>query len=59
VLEDREGRVLVRGSGRGHGVGLCQEGAARHAAEGEDRRTILSRYFPGAVIGAASQVAGR
>ena len=59
VLEDRDGRVVVRGSGHGHGVGLCQEGAARHAAEGDDRRAILSRYFPGAVIGSASQVTRR
>jgi stage II sporulation protein D len=57
VLADRDGRVAVRGSGHGHGVGLCQEGAARHAAEGEDRRAILSRYFPGAVFGPAAQAA--
>ncbi len=50
-LADRNGRVTVRGTGHGHGVGLCQEGAARRAAAGEDRRALLARYFPGAVIG--------
>lgn len=45
TLGAREGLVGVSGAGRGHGVGLCQEGAARRAAMGEDARSILSRYF--------------
>ena len=45
TLSATGGRIVVRGSGHGHGVGLCQEGAARHAAAGEDRLGILSRYF--------------
>jgi len=50
TLSDRGGRVAVRGVGHGHGVGLCQAGAARRAAAGEDRRAILGRYF-GARLG--------
>lgn len=36
------------GRGWGHGVGLCQIGAAVMAAEGCDYRQILDHYFPGA-----------
>lgn len=35
------------GSGWGHGVGLCQIGAAVMAAEGHGYRDILNFYFPG------------
>ncbi|HET8539948.1 MAG TPA: SpoIID/LytB domain-containing protein [Anaeromyxobacter sp.] len=44
-LADAGGRVVVRGTGHGHGVGLCQRGAARWAARGEGHREILARYF--------------
>lgn len=47
-LADAGGSVLVRGGGAGHGVGLCQAGAFRRAAEGEDHRAILRHYFPAA-----------
>lgn len=39
-----------RGAGWGHGVGLCQIGAAQMAAEGYGFREILEHYFPGASI---------
>jgi len=41
---------LFHGRGSGHGVGLCQVGAAEMAHEGHDDREILAQYFPGAVI---------
>ena len=37
-----------RGAGWGHGVGLCQIGAAAMACRGSDYRHILGHYFPGA-----------
>ena len=40
----------IDGSGWGHGVGLCQIGAARMALEGHDFRSILSFYYPGASL---------
>lgn len=40
-------RFTLRGAGWGHGVGLCQIGAAMMAARGLDYRTILRHYFPG------------
>jgi SpoIID/LytB domain protein len=39
-----------RGSGRGHGVGLCVLGSEKMAADGGLAREILSRYFPGTEI---------
>jgi stage II sporulation protein D len=42
--------VRVRGSGVGHGLGLCQAGAARRAALGETYQKILADYFPLATL---------
>jgi len=44
-------RFVVRGSGYGHGVGLCQRGALHWAQAGESFRRILSRYFPKLTVG--------
>ncbi len=38
--------VRFRGTGLGHGVGLCQRGARALAARGVDAKGILLRYFP-------------
>lgn len=40
-----EQRFLLEGRGWGHGVGLCQAGAARRAQR-EDHRAVLLHYFP-------------
>jgi stage II sporulation protein D len=54
----REGEVLVvHGRGAGHGLGLCQKGAAIMAAEGAGFRQILDRYFPNTVLVAAERQA--
>ncbi len=37
--------LVVRGSGQGHGVGLCQLGAAGMAASGQSFQDILNYYF--------------
>jgi stage II sporulation protein D len=47
-------RVVVRGNGYGHGVGMCQWGAIGRARAGQDYRTILRTYYPGTTIGAAN-----
>lgn len=49
-IEGEEDGVLLRGRGSGHGVGLCQQGAAAMAATGVDFRGILNRYFPATTI---------
>src|SRR5262249_30637808 len=38
---------IFRGSGFGHGLGLCQEGAHVAARRGMGYRQILGHYFPG------------
>ena len=43
---------VFRGSGFGHGLGLCQEGAHEMARRGLAYRRILEHYFPGAGVGA-------
>ena len=43
-------KVVLRGAGWGHGVGLCQIGAAVMGAQGCDYKQILLHYFAGATI---------
>ncbi|MDH5198620.1 MAG: SpoIID/LytB domain-containing protein, partial [Gemmatimonadota bacterium] len=43
-------RLVVRGGGWGHGVGMCQWGAVGRARGGQDRRTIVNAYFPGVTL---------
>jgi stage II sporulation protein D (peptidoglycan lytic transglycosylase) len=47
------------GTGFGHGVGLCQAGAAARAARGESPELILAAYFPGARPQRARPIASR
>jgi SpoIID/LytB domain protein len=47
VERDPAGAWILRGRGWGHGVGLCQIGAAVMAARGFDYRKILQHYYPG------------
>jgi len=44
------GELVVEGRGWGHGVGLCQYGAAGFAARGATYSAILGRYYPGAEL---------
>jgi stage II sporulation protein D len=46
VLTSGAQGVTVQGRGRGHGLGLCQFGAAGMAADGADFATILRHYYP-------------
>jgi SpoIID/LytB domain protein len=45
-------RVLLQGVGEGHGIGLCQLGAAAMAKEGATFRQILSHYYPNTAVAA-------
>ena len=42
--------VILEGQGWGHGVGLCQIGAAVMASKGYNYEQILTHYYPGSVI---------
>ena len=50
AVERRGGAFRFTGTGFGHGVGLCQTGAAARAARGESVANILSAYYPGAAL---------
>ena len=50
----REGgvaRVVVKGNGYGHGIGMCQWGAIGRARAGQSARAILATYYPGTTVG--------
>ncbi|MDR2936699.1 MAG: SpoIID/LytB domain-containing protein [Rikenellaceae bacterium] len=46
---DTEPVFILRGAGWGHGVGLCQIGAAMMARRGKSYEEILAHYYPGAM----------
>jgi SpoIID/LytB domain protein len=43
-------KLILDGKGWGHGVGLCQIGAAVMASQGYDFSQILEHYYPGSVL---------
>ena len=43
-------KVILKGSGWGHGVGLCQIGAAVMASKGYTYRQILEHYYPKSIL---------
>lgn len=53
VVPGRAGveRLVLKGGGNGHGVGMCQSGAIGRARAGQDFRTILRTYYPGTTVG--------
>jgi SpoIID/LytB domain protein len=50
VVDREAGRFVLRGAGWGHGVGLCQIGAAVMAEQGKGYKEILEHYYPGTTI---------
>jgi stage II sporulation protein D len=49
ITRDKSG-IVFTGAGFGHGVGLCQVGAAERARRGDDLLAIVSHYFPGVAL---------
>ncbi len=49
--------LVFDGLGRGHGVGLCQEGAHDYAQRGWSAEAILAHYYPGASLHPADSAA--
>ena len=43
--------VVIEGSGKGHGLGLCQLGAAGMARQRDGFREILAHYYPNTSLG--------
>jgi stage II sporulation protein D len=52
VVEKEPDRFVLRGAGWGHGVGLCQIGAAVMANEGATYLEILHHYYRGTTVSA-------
>ena len=52
VADKESGRWVLRGAGWGHGVGLCQIGAAVMANEGKNYKEILEHYYRGTTVSA-------
>ena len=55
-IEWKGDECILHGKGWGHGVGLCQIGAAVMASKGYDCARILRHYYPGTEI---SELQGR
>ena len=51
VVEKTQDGFILKGAGWGHGVGLCQIGAAVMAAKGYTYREILQHYYPETTLG--------
>ena len=49
----RGSTVAISGTGRGHGVGLCQWGARGMALQGSTAAEIVAFYFPSTTLGRA------
>ena len=47
-------KITVSGHGYGHGIGMSQYGAQGAAKQGVKYASILSRYYPGTVLGGRS-----
>jgi stage II sporulation protein D len=50
VVDKEPDRLVIRGAGWGHGVGLCQIGAAVMANEGKTYTEILQHYYHGTTV---------
>ncbi len=50
TTSDGETIFVLKGAGWGHGVGLCQIGAAVMSERGYDYSAILAHYYPGAEL---------
>jgi SpoIID/LytB domain protein len=49
-LDEQQGEIVLVGGGWGHGVGLCQQGAAGRAEAGQSYAEIIAHYYPGTVL---------
>ena len=50
IMDQIPGKFVLTGAGWGHGVGLCQIGAAMMGEKGYSHEEIMMHYFVGAVL---------
>ncbi len=55
-IEEAGDDLILHGKGWGHGVGLCQIGAAHMAAHGYTVREILAHYYPGSRLSSSFSI---
>ena len=53
VVDKNYDRFILHGAGWGHGVGLCQIGAAVMGEQGYNYKQILQHYYPGSYLATA------
>lgn len=53
VFDAKQNTLALAGTGRGHGVGLCQWGARALGSAGRTAQDIVAFYFPGTTLGRA------
>jgi stage II sporulation protein D len=53
AVEQTDTQLHFTGTGLGHGVGLCQQGARALALQGASVKQVLEHYFPDATLGRA------
>src|SRR5215207_7808735 len=51
---DAASRLVIRGAGYGHGIGMSQYGAYELALQGVPYNAILGRYYTGTTLGSLS-----
>lgn len=56
IVQFDSSKVILRGSGYGHGVGLDQSGSIQRSLYGQDYMEILAAYYPGTEIKPLSSV---
>lgn len=54
-VSDRGDHLEFKGTGYGHGIGLCQRGAELMGEAGKSYREILAFYYPGTVLGVSAR----
>jgi stage II sporulation protein D len=50
IAKTEREQIILEGTGEGHGIGLCQSGAAAMAEAGADFRQILTHYYPNTTV---------
>ena len=50
VLANEDGKIVLRGGGSGHGIGMSQYGARGMAEKGYDYKEILNYYYKNIVV---------
>lgn len=59
TISIKDGKVVAKGHGYGHGIGMCQMGAIGRARDGQTFTEILKSYYSGIDIESVEDIYGR